>query len=111
MAITNVMPRTSRWQEQQQDHRALTTDQQARSMNAFTQVNASNAPGPLVDIHSNAAHQPHGNPRFLDAPRRDRPPVVGVAGLARGTAPAVGRGQHRDPPDQPGADGARHDQP
>jgi|GEM_PF-2513536 len=47
------------------DHRALTTDEQARFLNAFTQVNASNALGPLVDIHSNAAHQPHGNPRFL----------------------------------------------
>lgn len=47
------------------DHRALTTDEQNRFLNAFTQVNASNALGPLVDIHSNAAHQPHGNPRFL----------------------------------------------
>jgi tyrosinase len=47
------------------DHRTLTTDEQNRFLNAITQVNASNALGPLVDIHSNAAHQPHGNPRFL----------------------------------------------
>ena len=31
----------------------------------FTQINAMNALGPLVDIHSNAIHQMHGNPRFL----------------------------------------------
>jgi tyrosinase len=47
------------------DHRALTADEQNRFLNAFTQVNAMNALGPLVDIHSNATHQMHGNPRFL----------------------------------------------
>ena len=47
------------------DHRALTSDEQTRFLNAFTQVNGMNALGPLVDIHSNAVHQMHGNPRFL----------------------------------------------
>ena len=47
------------------DHRALTTDEQNRFLNAFTQVNALNALGPLVDIHSNSIHQMHSNPRFL----------------------------------------------
>lgn len=39
------------------DHRRLTADEQARFLNAFTQLNAMSALGPLVDIH--------GNPRFL----------------------------------------------
>ncbi len=43
----------------------LTADEQSRFLNAFTQLNAMNALGPLVDIHSNAIHQMHGNPRFL----------------------------------------------
>ena len=47
------------------DHRTLTVDQQDRFLNAFNQINAMNALGPLVDIHSNATHQMHGNPRFL----------------------------------------------
>jgi len=47
------------------DHRTLTTDQQNRFLNAFTQINSLGALGPLVDIHSNAVHQMHGNPRFL----------------------------------------------
>lgn len=47
------------------DHRMLTTDERDRFLNAFTQLNAMNALGPLVDIHSNAIHQMHGNPRFL----------------------------------------------
>ena len=47
------------------DHRALTSDEQNRFLNAFTQINAMGALGPLVDIHSNATHQMHGNPRFL----------------------------------------------
>lgn len=47
------------------DHRMLTADEQNRFLNAFTQINAMNALGPLVDIHSNAIHQMHGNPRFL----------------------------------------------
>ena len=47
------------------DHRILTTDEQNRFINAFSQINAMNALGPLVDIHSNAVHQMHGNPRFL----------------------------------------------
>ena len=47
------------------DHRALTSDEQNRFLNAFTQINAMAALGPLVDIHSNATHQMHGNPRFL----------------------------------------------
>lgn len=47
------------------DHRMLTADQQNRFLNAFTQINALNALGPLVDIHSNATHQMHSNPRFL----------------------------------------------
>lgn len=47
------------------DHRRLTADEQNRFLNAFTQINALNALGPLVDIHSNAIHQMHGNPRFL----------------------------------------------
>ncbi len=47
------------------DHRTLTSDQQSRFVNAFTQLNAMNALGPLVDIHANAIHQMHRNPRFL----------------------------------------------
>ena len=47
------------------DHRTLTADQQNRFLNAFSQLNATGALGPLVDIHANAAHQMHGNPRFL----------------------------------------------
>jgi len=47
------------------DHRMLTTDEQNRFLNAFSQINALAALGPLVDIHSNAVHQMHGNPRFL----------------------------------------------
>lgn len=47
------------------DSRALTTDEQARFLNAFTQINTMGALGPLVDIHANAIHQMHGNPRFL----------------------------------------------
>lgn len=47
------------------NQRTLTADQQSRFLNAFSQVNAMNALGPLVDIHSNASHQMHGNPRFL----------------------------------------------
>jgi len=47
------------------DHRALTADQQNRFLNAFSQINAMNALGPLVDIHANAIHQMHSNPRFL----------------------------------------------
>ena len=47
------------------DHRTLTADEQNRFLNAFTQINALNALGPLVDIHSNAIHQMHSNPRFL----------------------------------------------
>ncbi|HET9213713.1 MAG TPA: tyrosinase family protein [Gaiellaceae bacterium] len=47
------------------DHRTLTVDEQNRFLNAFTQINAMNALGPFVDIHANAIHQMHGNPRFL----------------------------------------------
>jgi tyrosinase len=47
------------------DHRQLTSDEQNRFLNAFSQINALNALGPLVDIHSNAIHQMHSNPRFL----------------------------------------------
>ena len=47
------------------DHRSLTADEQTRFLNAFSQINAINALGPLVDIHSNAIHQMHSNPRFL----------------------------------------------
>jgi tyrosinase len=47
------------------DHRMLTTDEQNRFLNAFTQINAINALGPLVDIHANAIHQMHSNSRFL----------------------------------------------
>ena len=47
------------------DHRMMTVDEQNRFLNAFSQINAMNALGPLVDIHSNAMHQMHGNPRFL----------------------------------------------
>jgi len=47
------------------DHRALTTDEQSRFLNAFTAINTLGALGPLVDIHSNAIHQMHGNPRLL----------------------------------------------
>ncbi|HEX9859093.1 MAG TPA: tyrosinase family protein [Paracoccaceae bacterium] len=48
-----------------QDNRTLTADQQNRFLNAYTQINAMAALGPLVDIHANAIHQMHGNPRFL----------------------------------------------
>lgn len=47
------------------DHRTLTADEQNRFLNAFTQINTMGALGPLVDIHSNAIHQMHSNPRFL----------------------------------------------
>lgn len=47
------------------NQRSLSTDQQNRFLNAFTQVNNLGALGPLVDIHANGAHQMHGNPRFL----------------------------------------------
>jgi tyrosinase len=47
------------------DHRRLTADEQNRFLNAFSQLNALSALGALVDIHSNAIHQMHGNPRFL----------------------------------------------
>jgi tyrosinase len=47
------------------DHRAFTTDEQTRFLNAFSQINSMGALGPLVDIHSNAIHQMHSNPRFL----------------------------------------------
>lgn len=47
------------------NQRSLTVDQQNRFLNAFTQINTVNALGPLVDIHSNAIHQMHSNPRFL----------------------------------------------
>lgn len=47
------------------DHRSLTADEQNRFLNAFTQINTMGALGPLVDIHSNAAHMMHGHPRFL----------------------------------------------
>ena len=47
------------------EHRTLTADQQARFLDAYTQINAMNALGPLVDIHANAMHQMHSNPRFL----------------------------------------------
>jgi tyrosinase len=50
---------------QRKDSRALTADEQSRFLNAFTQINAMGALGPLVDIHANAIHQMHGNPRFL----------------------------------------------
>jgi tyrosinase len=50
---------------QRKDHRAMTSDEQNRFINAFTQVNAMGALGPLVDIHFNAVHQMHSNPRFL----------------------------------------------
>jgi tyrosinase len=47
------------------DHRQMTADQQTRFLNAFTQLNTMGALGPLVDIHANAVHAMHGNPRFL----------------------------------------------
>lgn len=47
------------------DHRMLTTDEQNRFLNAFTQINAMSALGPLVDIHANSLHMMHRNPRFL----------------------------------------------
>jgi len=47
------------------DHRMLTADEQARFLNAFSQINAMNALGPLVDIHSNSIHLMHGHSRFL----------------------------------------------
>lgn len=47
------------------DHRRLTSDEQNRFLNAFSQANALGALGPMVDIHANATHQMHGNPRFL----------------------------------------------
>jgi tyrosinase len=47
------------------DHRVLTADEQSRLLDAFTQLNAMGALGPLVDIHANAVHQMHRNPRFL----------------------------------------------
>jgi tyrosinase len=47
------------------DSRRLTADEQARFLNAFDQANALGALGPMVDIHANATHQMHTNPRFL----------------------------------------------
>ena len=47
------------------DHRRMTSDEQSRFLNAFSQANALGALGPMVDIHANSTHQMHGNPRFL----------------------------------------------
>ena len=47
------------------DHRTLTSDEQSRFLNAFTQINAMNALGPMVDIHANSTHQMHSTQRFL----------------------------------------------
>lgn len=47
------------------EHRRLTSDEQSRFLDAYTQVNAMGALAPLVDIHANGLHQMHGNPRFL----------------------------------------------
>src|SRR5688572_21194355 len=47
------------------DHRTLTVDEQNRFLNAFTQINAMNALGPMVDIHANSVHQMHSTQRFL----------------------------------------------
>ena len=47
------------------DHRSLTSDEQNRFLNAFTQINAINAFGSMVDIHANAIHQMHSFQRFL----------------------------------------------
>jgi tyrosinase len=47
------------------DHRRMTSDEQNRFLNAFSQANALGALGPMVDIHANSTHQMHGNPRFL----------------------------------------------
>lgn len=47
------------------DHRRFTVDEQNRFLNAFSQANALGALAPMVDIHANATHQMHGNPRFL----------------------------------------------
>ena len=46
------------------DHRRLTTDEQNRFLNAFSQINATNALGPMVDIHANAIHQMHSTRAF-----------------------------------------------
>jgi tyrosinase len=47
------------------DHRKLTTDEQSRFLNAFSQINMLGALGPLVDIHANSIHAMHGTHRFL----------------------------------------------
>ena len=47
------------------DHRRLTSDEQSRFLNAYTQINAMNALGPMVDIHANSTHQMHSTQRFL----------------------------------------------
>lgn len=47
------------------DHRAMTVDEQNRFVNAFMLIKFMHALGPLVDIHANALHQMHSNPRFL----------------------------------------------
>lgn len=47
------------------DHRTMTSDEQSRFLNAFTQINVMNALGPMVDIHANAIHQMHSMQRFL----------------------------------------------
>ena len=47
------------------DHRAMTVDEQNRFLNAFMMIKFAHLLGPLVDIHSNAIHMMHSNPRFL----------------------------------------------
>src|SRR5688572_29431341 len=47
------------------DHRTLTVDEQNGFLNAFTQINAMIALGPMVDIHANSVHQMHSTQRFL----------------------------------------------
>lgn len=47
------------------DARRLTADEQDRFLAAYSQANALGALGPMVDIHANAVHAMHSNPRFL----------------------------------------------
>ncbi len=47
------------------DARRLTADEQDRFLAAFDQANSLGGLAPMVDIHANAVHQMHGNPRFL----------------------------------------------
>jgi hypothetical protein len=58
------------------DHRSLTADEQSRFLNAFNQINANGALGPLADIHAKRRPSDAREPAVLavapDLPDQDR---------------------------------------